>query len=265
MKRFFTVLAFACFCILGTGCEIPVSPSLAPPQPSDEIEQVVAQNPNPKIEAVANGLEKIVYWHGSSTNEYLLLYKIDPEKYTFSTEHTSSARSIANWQADLRTPALIVNGAYFHEDYSPSGMLIIDAQQIGSRVFDFDKSAILELEPLPNIIDTNTSPAPTDLRNALQSYPLLIKQGRAGIEKDSELLARRTFFGIDTDKDIYIGILPKSELSLFTLSRVLERMPINWATVINLDGGPSSGIAVANDEIHNSIFPVPNVIIVRNK
>lgn len=220
---------------------------------------------NPKVESVADGLEKITFQFGASTQEHLLLYKIDPTQYDFSIEHTSSARSIADWQLSLGIPTLVVNGAYFHEDYSPSGMLIVNGERVGSRAFDLDKSALLELSPLPQIIDTQTEVLPAQTEHALQSYPLLVQNGMNAIQSDSGLVARRSFFGFDADGFAYIGILPDAELSLFELGHVLESMNIKWKKVLNLDGGPSSGLAVANGDIENSIFPVPNVIVVKEK
>ncbi len=249
-------------CFVGAGCSPEKKLESTTSIPPTSVERSA---PSPEVKSVANGLERMTFQFGSSAGEHLLLYKIDPAQYDFSIEHASSARSIADWQLTLGMPMLVVNGAYFHEDYSPSGMLIINGERIGSRTFDLDKSALLELSPLPQIIETKTEVLPAQTKHALQSYPLLVRNGMNVIQSDSGLVARRTFFGFDTDGFAYIGILADAELSLFELGHVLEKNNIKWKNVLNLDGGPSSGLAVVNGEIKNSIFPVPNVIVVKEK
>lgn len=261
MKKVFLPLLLAGIVLFGAGCVSSVTRQDVVP-----VNSIVTEtSPQFQSETISNGLEKILYRYGSSTEQYLLLYKVDPAQYDLTVEHATSARSIADWQISLGNPALVANGGYFHEDNLPSGMLVSHGKRIGTRAFDFDKSATLELSPTPEIIDTRMEDVPPYVQNAIQSYPLLLKNGMPQIETDSGLLARRTFFGFDSEGFAYIGILPDAELSLYELAQNLKKMPISWDRVINLDGGPSSGVAVRNGDIENSIFPVPNVIVVQKK
>lgn len=260
MKKQLCLIALLSAAVLGAGCTAPefAPPSAVLPAPAVEME--------PKPTNIQSGLQEISFQYGSSTQERILLYRIDPEQYQFSFEYASSAKSIADWQLALGAPALVANGGYFHEDYSPSGLLIMRGNRIGERQFDFDKSAVLELAPEFLIIDTKEESFDAqNVREALQSFPLLIKDGMPAVKTDSGLKARRTFFGVDRDGSVYVGVVPDSEMSLYELAQALARMGTAWSRVLNLDGGPSTGIAAGNGKIENSIFPVPSVIVVRKK
>ena len=81
-------------------------------------------------------------------------------------------------------------------------------------------------------------------------------------------LARRTFIGTDEAGQVYVGVVWKDDVSLFELMQILQELDVNWYDVINLDGGPSTGIAVETGsfvEILDSAGPVPNVIVIQPK
>lgn len=258
MKRLI-FLGLALLALCGSGCA-----SIAKPQTEAIQETAPTETTNPFVKTLGPGLEKITFHFGSSTREYLSVYKIDPSVYTFSIEHATSGMSIANWQEDLPDAVLIANGSYFLENQRPAGLLIAHGKTVQSEKFDLAKSALLNLSPRPRIIDTAVEMIPKQMEDALQSYPLLIRAGAPAVKADSRKLARRTFFGTDSEGNTYLGILPDTQLSLFSLSHELARMPIDWDLVLNLDGGPSSGIADMNG-VENSQAPVPNVVVVKKK
>jgi hypothetical protein len=101
-----------------------------------------------------------------------------------------------------------------------------------------------------------------------QSYPFFLRQGKEAIEKDSGLIARRTFFGIDEGGLVYVGVVPDAPITLFQLMHLLKSLPVRWQAVINLDGGPSTGLASQTREkreVIESYTGVPNVLLVTKK
>jgi len=215
------------------------------------------------------GVERMEQQISASTTGRLIFYRFSPTStYDWHWEHTTSAQSIADWMESRPQATLIANGVYFNEDYSPTGLLIIDRERVGKRRFDDDKSGMIDLEPPVRIINTKREPIDPKLMNQVaQSYPFLISDGQGAISKDSGLTARRTIIGKDAMGNTYLGILTEP-LSLYHFMRLLQVQNIAWQEVMNLDGGPSSGIATrfTNDQTTmNSYTAVPNVIIVERK
>ena len=131
-----------------------------------------------------------------------------------------------------------------------------------------ERSAVLELAPAFKIIDTAKEKFDEkNIAEAAQSYPLLIATGK--VQKVSaEKLARRSFAGIDYQGNVYFGIIPDDEVSLATAADMINKIGVAWTNVLNLDGGPSSGLAAnlsGAKETINSIVQVPNVIIAEPK
>lgn len=253
-----TVLALVCLTALGVGCE--AAPKLwTEPDTEVQTNQVWLQ-----LEA---GLSKTTL-RPTSTESTVDVYRFDQNQFAWRFEHTTSARSVASWQKDLNQPLAVANGVYFNEDYAPTGFLITDGKRISNRAFDPERSGLIILDPPVQLIDPRTERASEPLQNAAQSYPWLVRDGRATVTSDSGLSARRTFIATDVNGDIYLGIVPLGDMSLYQLSSLLAESSLGLDQALNLDGGPSSGIAIssqAGNEIENSFTAVPNVIVVTKK
>ena len=160
---------------------------------------------------------------------------------------------------------------YFHPDRWPSGWLKASGTIVGQRAFDVAKSALLELSPRPVIeVDPARNVAlQREAKDAAQSYPLLVAHGHALVTEDSGKVARRTFVATDrAGAYFYIGIVPYAEISLHELSQALAKLPVNWDNVLNLDGGPSSGLAYRDPDHAQTIdsyVTIPNVLTVYAK
>ena len=76
-------------------------------------------------------------------------------------------------------------------------------------------------------------------------------------------LARRTVIAQDTDGRILLLVAPEGNLTLHQLSAFLTDSDMNLDIAINLDGGPSSGILLAQpDQKIPAISPLPVVITI---
>jgi len=198
----------------------------------------------------------------------MIIYRLPIKNFSFHFEH-GEAKKISDWTLGHENLALAINGTYFHEDMLPSGLLITKKERIGDREFDLDKTGLIRLQPNLAILDTTTEIFDqTQLIEAAQTFPFLIKNGVVDIKKESGLNARRSFFGLDKDGNAYFGVVPNRSISLFKLAQILKNIEADWDDVINLDGGPSNGIYANfpfSKETLDSFTPVPNVILVERQ
>jgi hypothetical protein len=259
-----SLLATACaLLLLGSGCTFGFDIDYVP----DE----VAPAPPPEVEwtEVQAGVHRMEYPFGDDRFDVMVMYRLAPTCCTYSLDTSTEPRDLDAWAEAHPDALLLANAAYFHEDLSPSGMLISKGARVGERSFDLDKSGLIVLDPQVQILDTAVEKfTEASLNEAFQSYPFLIKNGEIAITGDSGLSARRTFFGTDTAGNTYVGILHLTDLSLFRLAHVLSEMDISWKHAINLDGGPSTGLIMQRDgrsEHMDSLTPVGSVIVVEAK
>ena len=104
------------------------------------------------------------------------------------------------------------------------------------------------------------------LRAALQSFPILVQPGgELGFPADREnyARARRTVIAQDRDGRILFMVAPKGYFTLHQLSVYLTESDLNLDVALNLDGGGSTGILVAEPrEIISPRTLLPFVILV---
>lgn len=201
----------------------------------------------------------------------IAIYRITPGHYEMSLASDSEApHYLSDWAKQLDA-AIVINGGYFHEDYTSSGYLKIDFERIGERLFDQQRSGLLLIEnDKISIRDLAKDPLATGekLEYGLQSYPFLIKDSVRFITTDSGKTGRRTAVGTDHDGYFYIIIVDDFHITLYELMEALIGTEIDFEYVLNLDGGPSSGIIVRRSRINideDSIVRVPNVVMFSEK
>lgn len=256
LALFSAILALS---ITGLGCD--TEPITDPSPVQTEGSQAKAWQVN------ESGFETMEMTDDDSTNTVGVMYAFDPAKFRFSFEVATSGKSVAEWLATSSSLVAVMNGAYFHEDFSPAGMLIHQGKEQNKRRFDADKSAVIRLAPNPAIIDTNEAYDTSNTLEAAQSYPVLVHGGQFVITEDSGKKARRSFVGIRDDGFVVFGAIAKSEPTLYELSQLLSRDEYRLVSALNMDGGPSTGLFTRDENTpsYNSVFPVPNVMGVYKK
>lgn len=221
--------------------------------------------PHDLWKVVANDIKVRVETVGDAT---IVLYRFPARGYRWRVIHNPQAKTVQEWSLALPRAVAVANGGYFREDYSPAGALVADGKRIGNRSFDHSRSAAVVLDDQPRIVDTKKTAFDLQrAKNAIQSYPLLIRDGKPALVEDSGLKARRTFIGTDTDDNVYLGVVPGETMTLFALSRALAAQDVKWQSVLNLDGGPSTGLIVHSGSYtdqYPSVAPVPNIIVVES-
>lgn len=104
------------------------------------------------------------------------------------------------------------------------------------------------------------------IRAALQSFPVLVRPGGQlgyGPERESGARARRTVIAQDVQGRILLMVAPLGHFTLHELSAYLTTLDLNLDLAVNLDGGGSTGILVANPrELIAPTRPIPFVILV---
>lgn len=160
-----------------------------------------------------------------------------------------------------------MNGEYFDTDNAPSGFLVVRGVRSGARQFDQDKSGLVSIHNgLISIRDLSREPLQPNetFEYALQSYPFLIRDYGAALTRDTGYKARRSAIGLDSTGNVFLIITDAPDLSLYAFMNALLASHLSLRTVLNLDGGPSSGLAfrAGGDEVNITNFtPVPNALI----
>jgi exopolysaccharide biosynthesis protein len=201
--------------------------------------------------------------------ESLHIWRLSQSFFRFDVAYHETPQSLADWQRETNA-LLVVNGGYFrveNESYIPNGLTVINGETIGKTYDSFGGMLAInesgaELRSLAEYPYQPNEP----LRAALQSFPLLVKPGgELGFAEQFEdnMKARRTVIGQDRDKNLLFVVAPQGYFTLHQLSLYLTESDLNLNIALNLDGGPSTGILVANPQetIPAQVF-LPVVILV---
>jgi hypothetical protein len=198
----------------------------------------------------------------------VLIVLVDANTHTWSFVHTSSSpKTIREWQ-DIYPNHIMINGGYFQEDGTASGYLKIDDMRQDGNWFNYTTGGYLVIAS--NTFHIIPSYQQSDMRHAyahvLESFPLLIHDTQVAIATDSAKYGRRTAMGVSVDGAMYSIIAPSGNISLYELATMLhtteyEDMP-TFDMVLNLDGGPSTGIIhPPSDTILYNYDRVPTIIL----
>ena len=107
--------------------------------------------------------------------------------------------------------------------------------------------------------------SPTEpLPYALQSFPVLVKPGgQLGFPDEDSHSARRTVVGMDGNGRFLLILSRRGNFTLHQISAWLAASDLNLDIALNLDGGPSSGLLLANPQENlSSLASLPSVIII---
>ena len=221
---------------------------------------------------VQPGLEKRVLEIYNAQNQHaesLHIWRLDQSHFRLDVAYDDSPQSLDAWQSQTNA-AIVLNGGYYSIDgerYFPDGLTIVDGKATGRSfgasggmlAIDGERSELRWLAQEPY----NSS---EPLRAALQSFPMLVEPGGVmgyGPEKESRAQARRTVIAQDKAGRLLLMVAPRGYFTLHGLSRYLTESDLNLDLAINLDGGGSTGILVANPrELIAPTRPIPFVILV---
>jgi len=200
----------------------------------------------------------------------LFAVKIDPVFFHAKIDQRADAQFVSTW---VEPESVVINGGYFEEDFTPSGGLVVEGEKIGSHEFNPEKTGLFVVRGGETAL-YNFGRVPRgvyeEVEFSLQSFPVLIDQGQSFIAKNTGPRARRSAIGIDYDGFTYLVVADRSHFTLFEFMQQIGALGIAFESVLNLDGGPSTGVIVQNKKQENilqidSRSGVPNIIVFEKK
>ena len=183
-----------------------------------------------------------------AVQETLYLLRIDPTMYEFDVGYKPGApQRLMDWQSE--TGALIVvNGGFFTPEGQATGLIVVDGQAAGTSFVGFGgmmavRGAGSELRSLRDRPYDPYEP----LRAALQSFPLLVApDGQIGYPQEDGLADRRTVIAQDRQGRFLFILATGGTMTLHEMSRYLVESDLDLSIALNLDGGASTGILLAD-------------------
>ena len=201
--------------------------------------------------------------------ESLHIWRLDQRYFRLDVAYEAIPKSLARWQEETNA-LLVANGGYYsidNERYFPDGLTIVNGAARG-RSFGGSAGMLAIHDRGADIRWLAQRPyQPSEpLQAALQSFPVLVEPGGVlgfGPERESYASARRTVIAQDRSGRILFLVAPQGHFTLHQLSVYLTESDLDLDIALNLDGGGSTGILMADpQEIIPSTRPLPFVILV---
>jgi hypothetical protein len=205
--------------------------------------------------------------------ETLYLVRLEPDLYRFDVHYRPDGPpTLPEWQAETGA-LLVVNGSYYREEGDtlvPTGLLITRGQATGRSYGGFaGMLAITANGPELRWLEQTPYDPEEPLQAGLQSFPLLVKPGgELGFPEEHEdgQQARRTALGQDRQGRFLFLVAFQGYFTLHQFSLYLVNSDLDLDIVLNLDGGTSSGLLLAEPaEVIPALAPLPIVITVHSR
>lgn len=201
--------------------------------------------------------------------ESVHIWRLDQIYFRLDVNYDSTPKTLDAWQSETNA-LMVVNGGYYsieNERYFPDGLTITNGKASGQSFAGFGGMLAIDNSGAElRWLVQKPYDAYESLHAALQSFPILVEPGGRlgfGPERDNNVAARRTAIGQDRDGRILFILAPQGYFTLHQLSVFLTDSDLNLDIAVNLDGGGSTGILVANPlEVIPSARPIPFVILV---
>ena len=211
-----------------------------------------------------------IYNNQDQQVESLYIWRLDQRSFRMDVAFDGSPKSLEAWQKETDA-ALVVNGGYFSIDqnkrYSADGLTVLKGKASGRSFTEFGGMLAIQGDraELRSLVEKPYNSG-EPLQAALQSFPILVQPGGQpgfGSEQDNHARARRTVIAQDKQGHILFLVAPDGYFTLHELSVYLTGSDLDLDTALNLDGGGSTGLMVANPrEIISSKVLLPFVILV---
>jgi len=231
-------------------------------------------------QSTENGLE---YYEMSAKNKDFIVIKLDPKILQLNIqENPAPPDNLSIFQIHKKQDSLLTfNGIFFTEKYNPTGLIISEKKTIHplssanllNGILTINKNHEAEIFSYDDFKKQTTKEKDT-IEFAIQNGPLLIYQNEIQTKTDTRKKASRTAIGIDTQGKIIVIILKQSlinfdnTLSLYEFAHLLVENTtlnaLNLKSLLNLDGGPSTGLAIG-ERYFPEIEKVQNVVITKKR
>ena len=207
---------------------------------------------------LADGLDAGVWKPGADCDDEvpeLVMVKIDPERFRFSTYHYLDERletplTIKEWQR--RTGAVVLlNAGLFRDDYSYMGLLYKNGRSLGTKrhplwqglfVAEPQFTGLRKARVLDLAVDGFAEEHPA-YREAAQSLMLLDRSGKPRVRQTGKR-AHQTLIGEDRDGRI-VFMKTTEPAALHEMAECLQDGIPSIYQVMAMDGGASSDLLIA--------------------
>jgi hypothetical protein len=261
--------------------EVPLAPTLQswatrstnpdPPPLTTEPAPRETAAPDSGWQEVRQGLERRVInldSNDDSSTQSLYILRIDPNLYQFNVGyHPGEAQSLLKWGEESEA-LIVVNGGYFTEDNHATGLIVSEGVSSGSSYLGYGGMfSVGSRGPMMHWLQQQPYDETEPLLAAVQSFPMLITPGgQLGYKDETGEKARRTVVAIDRDGGILLIISPSATFTLAELGRYLINSDLNLDAALNMDGGASTGLLLAEPlEGIPAFSELPSVLLVYPK
>jgi len=211
-------------------------------------------------------------WKSPGNNEdTVTIVRFDLRHITLSVAYQpTQPLSMGEWMQQEHATA-ILNGGYFDDQNSATGLVVSDGQSFGSSYTGF--GGMLSVNSNGHISLRSLSQQPYDpsneqLRQATQSSPMLVSGGKATQFNANAASSRRSVVAMDKQGRLLFIASPGTAFSLGELEDLLVSSDLSIDRALNLDGGASTGLYVNAGKQQvaiDSFTNLPIVIIVKAK
>jgi hypothetical protein len=179
--------------------------------------------------------------------ESLYVLRLEPSLFRFDVGYRpGQPLSLYEWQQQSGA-LVVVNGGFFTEASVATGLVISGGEVHGSSYRGFGGMlAIDESGPMLRFLPESPYESSERLVAGLQAFPMLIRPGgRLGELEDNGARARRTVIAQDNAGRMLFIVASQGALTLTELRDYLVTTDLGLEAVLNLDGGASTGIFLA--------------------
>lgn len=211
--------------------------AMRPVVPMPALSPLQWQQPAPGLETA----ETVLSVDGVAVDR-MVLVRLDPQQYRLSVHwDPAGSKTAEQWQAALGA-AVVVNGSYFAQDFTPLTPLRHAGEHYGPLQYSSDHGALVLNGLQPAIIDLkgrDVDAAIAPFADAMVSYPLLIDaDGRNRATESRHWLAARNFVALDRAGRVILGSTETGFFTIYRLGEFLRQAPLDLQLALNLDGGP---------------------------
>jgi uncharacterized protein YigE (DUF2233 family) len=176
------------------------------------------------------------------------MLRIDGNYFRFSVGyHPGEPQRLVDWMNE--TGALVVvNGGYFTESWEALGAVFIGGQPYGTSYQGFGGMlTITESDTELRWLSQRPFFEQESITAGLQSFPMLVTPGnQIGYPDEDGVPARRTVIAQDRQGRFLFVVASSGTYTLHQLSRFLVASDLDLEMALNLDGGSSTGLILAD-------------------
>ncbi len=267
-----------CLAWLLAGCQsaFTLPPAASPAVPSSTPPAAATSTPTPLLpdsgwELLQPGLERrhiFLLTEEGQPYEQIYLLRFAPALFQFDVAYRpGQPQTLTAWQAETGALA-VMNGGYFTPEFTATGLIVVNGQASGVSYGEF--AGMFAITPdgphLRWLAQQPYDPA-EPLHAALQSFPMLVKPGgQPGYTAPDSRPSRRTVVAQDQQGRIIFLVAGWGSFTLHGLSQFLSSSDLDIDVALNLDGGASTGILLAQPaEGLGTVATVPAVITVHTR